>query len=57
MDMYSLCCLLQLESTVTLGSLDTNEDEKKELAQRTADFNLRDPIFAELFPEICEVRA
>jgi len=41
-----------LENTVTLGSLDTSEEEKMYYARKSIDFNMGDPVFRELFPEI-----
>lgn len=41
-----------LESSPTLGSLSTSDEEKRVLARRSRDFNLRDKQFVEIFPEL-----
>ncbi|XP_061393235.1 ubiquitin-conjugating enzyme E2 J2-like [Musca vetustissima] len=43
-----------LESTATLGSIETTTYEKQQLAKKSLAFNLKNPHFVELFPEICE---
>ncbi|KAI8118361.1 hypothetical protein FF38_06289 [Lucilia cuprina] len=43
-----------LESTATLGSIETTNYEKQQLAKKSLAFNLKNPHFVELFPEICE---
>ncbi|XP_018801313.1 PREDICTED: ubiquitin-conjugating enzyme E2 J2-like [Bactrocera latifrons] len=43
-----------LESTPTLGSIETTTYEKKSYARKSLEYNLKDPIFRELFPEVCE---
>ncbi|TMW42083.1 hypothetical protein DOY81_012837, partial [Sarcophaga bullata] len=43
-----------LESTATLGSIETSTYEKQQLAKKSLAFNLKNPHFVELFPEICE---
>lgn len=43
-----------MESTATLGSIETTNYEKQQLAKRSLAFNLKNPHFVELFPEICE---
>jgi len=45
-----------LEKSPTLGSIETSDSEKKSLAIKSIDFNLKDKIVAELFPEVVEVR-
>jgi ubiquitin-conjugating enzyme E2 J2 len=43
-----------LEKSPTLGSLETNDLEKKSLAYKSIEFNLKDKVVLELFPEIVE---
>lgn len=43
-----------MESTATLGSIETTNYEKQQLAKKSLAFNLKNPHFVELFPEICE---
>lgn len=46
---------LQLEKSPTLGSIDTSDTEKRFLSEQSAEFNLKNKIFNELFPDIVEV--
>ena len=41
-----------VENTPTLGSLDTSDIEKQQLALRSLEFNINDSIFCELFPDL-----
>lgn len=43
-----------LESTPTMGSTETTFYEKKQLAKNSLAFNIKNVIFCEMFPEICE---
>ncbi|XP_053951879.1 ubiquitin-conjugating enzyme E2 J2-like [Anastrepha ludens] len=43
-----------LETTPTLGSIETTTYEKQSYARKSLEFNLKDPLFNELFPEVCE---
>lgn len=43
-----------MESTATLGSIETTTYEKQQLAKKSLAFNLKNPHFVELFPDICE---
>lgn len=43
-----------LESTPTLGSIETTTFEKQSYARKSLEYNLKDSIFRELFPEVCE---
>lgn len=43
-----------LESTPTMGSTETTYYEKKQLAKSSLQFNTKNVIFCEMFPEICE---
>ncbi|XP_004536578.1 ubiquitin-conjugating enzyme E2 J2-like [Ceratitis capitata] len=43
-----------LETTPTLGSIESTQYEKKQYAKRSLAFNLKNQNFRELFPEICE---
>lgn len=43
------------ETSPTLGSLTTSEAEKRSLARRSIEFNLKDKTFCDLFPEIASV--
>ena len=45
----------QMEKSPTLGSIDTSDTEKRFLSEQSAEFNLRNKIFNELFPNIVEV--
>lgn len=47
--------VIQLEKSPTLGSVETSDEEKRYLAEQSAQFNLKDKIFVELFPDIVEV--
>ena len=40
-----------LEKTPTLGSVETSDYQKKNLARKSHEFNLRNKVFTELFPE------
>lgn len=40
-----------LESTPTLGSIETSDEVKREYAQRSLEYNLRLPTFRKLFPK------
>lgn len=42
-----------LESTPTMGSTETTIHEKKRLAKSSLQFNTKNVIFCEMFPEIC----
>ncbi|XP_005175937.1 ubiquitin-conjugating enzyme E2 J2 [Musca domestica] len=47
-----------MESTPTIGSIETGLSEKQQLAKRSLAFNLKNKTFVELFPEICkEIKA
>jgi len=43
-----------LEKSPTLGSIDTSDTEKRFLSEQSAEFNLKNKIFNELFPDIVE---
>jgi len=43
-----------LETSPTLGSIETSEAEKKSLALKSIEFNLKDKVVVELFPELVE---
>lgn len=43
-----------LEKSPTLGSINTTDYEKKQLAARSLEYNLKDKMFCELFPETVE---
>lgn len=43
-----------IETSPTLGSITTTDYEKKQLAAQSLEFNLRDKMFCELFPETVE---
>lgn len=43
-----------VETSPTLGSIETSEFQKRQLALRSGPFNLKDKTFCELFPEIVE---
>lgn len=44
-----------VESGQTVGSIETTEDQKRKFARQSLDFNVRDPMFAKLFPEYVEL--
>ncbi|XP_049293937.1 ubiquitin-conjugating enzyme E2 J2 [Anopheles funestus] len=43
-----------LETTPTMGSCETTPYEKRRYAQQSLEFNMKNEVFQELFPEICE---
>lgn len=43
-----------LETTPTLGSCESTVYEKRRYARQSLEFNMKDEMFQELFPEICE---
>ncbi|XP_053685550.1 ubiquitin-conjugating enzyme E2 J2 [Sabethes cyaneus] len=43
-----------LETTPTLGSCESTTCEKRKYARRSLAFNMKNEVFRELFPEICE---
>lgn len=43
-----------IEKSPTLGSISTTEFEKKQLAVQSLEYNLKDKMFCELFPETVE---
>lgn len=43
-----------METSPTLGSIDTSEFQKRQFALRSGPFNLQDKIFCELFPDMVE---
>ncbi|XP_023238367.1 ubiquitin-conjugating enzyme E2 J2-like isoform X2 [Centruroides sculpturatus] len=43
-----------VEKNPTLGSIETSDFEKRQLALQSLDFNLKDPTFCEMFPEVVE---
>lgn len=44
-----------IEKSPTFGSINTTNYEKKQLAAQSLEYNLRDEMFCELFPETVEV--
>lgn len=44
-----------VETTPTAGSIQTSTGEKKMLARKSLEYNCRDKIFCELFPELVEL--
>ena len=44
-----------LEDTPTMGSICTSTYEKRRMAKESAEFNLNDEIFVELFPDVVQV--
>lgn len=53
----SSCLILrvQIEKSPTLGSINTPDYEKRKLAVQSLEFNLKNKMFCELFPETVEV--
>lgn len=43
-----------LETTPTLGSCESTTYEKRKYARQSLEFNMKNEVFCELFPEICE---
>ncbi|XP_072757858.1 ubiquitin-conjugating enzyme E2 J2-like [Anoplolepis gracilipes] len=43
-----------IEKTPTLGSINTTDYEKRQLAMQSLEYNLKDKMFCELFPETVE---
>ncbi|XP_019883220.1 ubiquitin-conjugating enzyme E2 J2 isoform X3 [Camponotus floridanus] len=43
-----------IEKSPTLGSINTTDYEKRQLAAQSLEYNLRDKMFCELFPETVE---
>ncbi|XP_064460616.1 ubiquitin-conjugating enzyme E2 J2-like [Ornithodoros turicata] len=43
-----------VEKNPTLGSIDTTDREKRQLAKESLEFNLKDQVFCELFPDLVE---
>ena len=43
-----------LETTPTLGSCESTLYEKKKFARNSLEFNMKNEVFKELFPEICD---
>lgn len=41
----------QIEKSPTLGSIETSDYEKKQLAFQSLEYNIRNKVFCELFPE------
>lgn len=44
--------LAKLDKTPTLGSVETSDSEKRTLAGRSMDYNVKDPVFRKLFPTL-----
>nr|QBH73233.1 ubiquitin-conjugating enzyme E2 j2 [Xibalbanus tulumensis] len=43
-----------MEKSPTLGSIETSDYEKRHLAYNSLDFNMKDKVFVELFPDIVQ---
>ncbi|KXJ77939.1 hypothetical protein RP20_CCG006040 [Aedes albopictus] len=43
-----------LETTPTLGSCESTSYEKRKYARQSLEFNMKNEVFCELFPEVCE---
>lgn len=43
-----------VETSQTLGSIETTESEKRKLSVQSGRYNLRDKVFCEVFPEVVE---
>ncbi|XP_055603571.1 ubiquitin-conjugating enzyme E2 J2 [Uranotaenia lowii] len=43
-----------LETTPTLGSCESTTYEKRKYARQSLEFNMKNEVFCELFPEVCE---
>jgi hypothetical protein len=44
-----------IESGQTVGSIDTTVEQKRKFARQSLGYNVRDPIFAKLFPEYVQL--
>jgi len=44
-----------VETDPTLGSVETTESQKRKLAIASLEFNVKDPIFCKLFPQLVEL--
>lgn len=44
-----------IESGQTVGSIETTVDQKQKFARQSLAYNVRDPMFAKLFPEYVEL--
>lgn len=44
-----------IEKSSTLGSIETNDATKRKLAMESLDFNVRDPTFCRLFPDLLNI--
>lgn len=44
-----------IESSPTLGSIESTKSQKERLAKMSLDYNVRDPTFCKLFPEYYEL--
>jgi hypothetical protein len=45
----------QLESSPTVGSVETSDSEKRTLAKKSREYNLKSKLFCDMFPELAEV--
>ena len=43
-----------LEKSPTLGSIETSDAVKRKMAAKSHDFNLKDKVFVELFPDLAD---
>lgn len=50
--MFCFLNIIFLETSPTLGSLSTSDAEKRSLARRSREFNLKHKLFCKLFPEL-----
>jgi hypothetical protein len=44
-----------IETAPTLGSIETTSNQKQKFARQSLEYNVRDPMFAKLFPEYVEL--
>jgi hypothetical protein len=53
---YNICIFVKVENSPTVGSVTTSEEDKRQLAINSWEFNLSDRIFNKLFPHLVKVK-
>lgn len=54
LDFFAALLSFMTEETKTVGTIETTQAEKKQLAKKSMNHNVRDPTFRRLFPELVE---